>query len=215
MRDSQYYKIGISKDVNSRLSSIQTGNPRTVEYIYSTPLGGKALTIEKLLHKHYRRFNTSGEWFLLQEEEVSELIEFLDTLEKKVSPEKPVKQAYVHIDNDYEELIDGTVKAGDIVYYLNIATSMYDTLTIDYLASPPRHNAAGVYERVATSNMHKINLDKTTSITSFLDLYWTNPKVLTKHESTMKEWVRLIKEDISLLPAFFEETRKKHYPELR
>jgi hypothetical protein len=63
------YKIGIAKDVKSRLSNLQTGND--VELVLKSTIQTKdkaeALALEKQLHEKYADYHVRGEWFSLQE----------------------------------------------------------------------------------------------------------------------------------------------------
>lgn len=68
--DTDLFKIGItSNSVESRLSQLRTGSPFPLS-VYATvafPTREEAETMEKLLHAALRRWNTSGEWFLIGE----------------------------------------------------------------------------------------------------------------------------------------------------
>lgn len=53
-------KIGMSKNVEVRLSSLQTSAPGRLSVLWTTP-GGREL--EKRLHQRFDRYRTHGEWF--------------------------------------------------------------------------------------------------------------------------------------------------------
>lgn len=53
-------KIGISRDVRSRLSSIQTGNPFKLSLIGCVP---GTITEERILHEYFSEIRAVGEWF--------------------------------------------------------------------------------------------------------------------------------------------------------
>jgi hypothetical protein len=63
--DGRDFKIGISKDVASRLSVLQVGNPQKLYVVF---VGGKhtemiARSMEKWMHKHLEEYSVRGEWF--------------------------------------------------------------------------------------------------------------------------------------------------------
>lgn len=60
--EDSYYKIGISKHPNKRLSQLQTGNSAELRLIdvYSTELASQ---IEGTLHRKYSHLHKNGEWF--------------------------------------------------------------------------------------------------------------------------------------------------------
>lgn len=65
MSTQDYIKIGISKNLSSRIKQVQTGCPirlRRVEYV-NVESREIALKIEKLMHKEFSDLNTFGEWF--------------------------------------------------------------------------------------------------------------------------------------------------------
>lgn len=58
-------KIGMSKDVPSRLANLQTGCPAQLELLHSIQCNSvkAAATIETSLHKLFAYCKTRGEWF--------------------------------------------------------------------------------------------------------------------------------------------------------
>lgn len=60
------YKIGISKDVNKRMESLQTGNAHKVVCIAYYKTEAPAMEIEKKLHNLFNKYRMSGEWFDFQ-----------------------------------------------------------------------------------------------------------------------------------------------------
>lgn len=64
-QDNRYIKIGIAKDVESRLSAHQTSNPVSLDVWISVKLDNRvrARELEQSLHNKYEEFNTRGEWF--------------------------------------------------------------------------------------------------------------------------------------------------------
>jgi len=55
-------KIGVTKDIESRIKTLQTGNPNLIqlEYIEERYKPHKA---ERYLHKEFHKNRVSGEWF--------------------------------------------------------------------------------------------------------------------------------------------------------
>ena len=67
MSTADHMKIGISKNLDSRIKQVQTGCPiqlRRVEYVV-VENRDIALSLEKMLHNEFRDLNTFGEWFYL------------------------------------------------------------------------------------------------------------------------------------------------------
>lgn len=63
--DGEYIKIGISNNMKSRLSQLQTGNPKKLEVLCLIPVKNEisAKKLEQKLHIVYQRFSVCGEWF--------------------------------------------------------------------------------------------------------------------------------------------------------
>lgn len=67
MSTADHMKIGISKNLDSRIKQVQTGCPiqlRRVEYVV-VDNRDIALSLEKMLHNEFSDLNTFGEWFYL------------------------------------------------------------------------------------------------------------------------------------------------------
>ena len=61
-----YIKFGRSKDIVSRITSLQTGIPIEIKYIAFVDVGWSlknACAVERSLHRQFKDRNTSGEWF--------------------------------------------------------------------------------------------------------------------------------------------------------
>ena len=60
--ENGYYKIGISKNPNTRLRQLQTGNSSEMKLIetYESDFASK---IERTLHNQYSHIKKKGEWF--------------------------------------------------------------------------------------------------------------------------------------------------------
>ena len=63
--DGEYIKIGIAKDVRTRLCELQVGNPNQLELICAIPLNSEknARRLEEELHLEYDEFSIRGEWY--------------------------------------------------------------------------------------------------------------------------------------------------------
>lgn len=58
--NQQYVKIGFSKNVESRMSSLQTASPTKLTLLFS--IDGDTYT-ESKLHEYFKDFRMEGEWF--------------------------------------------------------------------------------------------------------------------------------------------------------
>lgn len=58
---TSFVKIGLTKRLENRMTSLQTANPRAITLIGALP-GGRAL--EKELHRRFDRWRVRGEWFI-------------------------------------------------------------------------------------------------------------------------------------------------------
>lgn len=64
--DGENIKLGMSSNVNNRLKSLQTANPKTLSVIWKYYTGKEiknARICEKRLHTACKRFKLNGEWF--------------------------------------------------------------------------------------------------------------------------------------------------------
>ena len=84
----QSYKVGISKNPDKRIKQLQTGCPFSINVVYKieTPHARK---VESWFHQDYSDLNTSGEWFLLNPEDLTkakkyilETVDYFDYVEK-------------------------------------------------------------------------------------------------------------------------------------
>jgi len=67
---SNHYKIGISKNVVSRLNTLQTGNPEKLSLISFFP-SINTYNQEQELHNHYSEKRVAGEWFVLEQHDIN------------------------------------------------------------------------------------------------------------------------------------------------
>lgn len=101
IRAAQFYKIGISADIDKRLKQIQTGCPIKCEYIGYIPCEDPDL-LERQLHREFADHKTHGEWFDLGDDIVGRLISKYN-LKYVVNPHAPV-DARIHGSDASKEL---------------------------------------------------------------------------------------------------------------
>lgn len=70
-------KIGISKNPQSRLRSLQTGHPSKLFLNHSIEVpDDRVRLLERMIHQDLSHRRTNGEWFDLSPTEAEELLEF-------------------------------------------------------------------------------------------------------------------------------------------
>ena len=73
MGDTKYYKIGITKNINNRIKSLQTGNPLPLHTVTTIELGELYMNLvkdlEKQLHLLFSYCRKCGEWFKFKNKE--------------------------------------------------------------------------------------------------------------------------------------------------
>lgn len=80
---SDYYKIGITNDVDKRIRQHQTGCPYKLKHImtfesdFEDPYGREISYLESFLHQNYRHLRVRGEWFELSYQHLSDIMYFL------------------------------------------------------------------------------------------------------------------------------------------
>lgn len=62
-KETNSFKIGVSKNPKSRLKELQTANPNTLFISLLFDTQKNAVILEKFLHKHFRKKRKKGEWF--------------------------------------------------------------------------------------------------------------------------------------------------------
>ena len=70
---NEFYKIGYSSNVVSRLNSLQNGNPYPLQLILVRKLP-EAKYFESVLHEVYKDFRIRREWFQIGLEDMNRLI---------------------------------------------------------------------------------------------------------------------------------------------
>lgn len=76
------YKIGRSKDPNSRIKQLQTANDSELTIVH-TFRSKYPSVMESSLHKHYNSQNSMNEWFCLSQRDVSEFLGVCSEIEKR------------------------------------------------------------------------------------------------------------------------------------
>ncbi len=66
------YKIGYSNNAKNRLKTLQTGNPRTLDIVWSVSVTDQleAIKLESYMHSKLANYNVGGEWFNLPLDEI-------------------------------------------------------------------------------------------------------------------------------------------------
>lgn len=77
IKSNELYKIGKTKDLNSRTAFFGTIMPIEVELIHSFSSNQYSLA-EAALHEKYKDFRKTGEWFALREEHIEEICRIQD-----------------------------------------------------------------------------------------------------------------------------------------
>jgi len=74
------YKIGRSSSPEQRIRHIQTGNGHKVQVLCMARTQYASST-EALLHKRFKHYRVSGEWFALSASHVERIVAFLSLLD--------------------------------------------------------------------------------------------------------------------------------------
>jgi predicted GIY-YIG superfamily endonuclease len=75
VRDSSLFKIGVTKDIEKRLSQLQTSNPYEF-YLWGFYVTAKHRELENLLHKKFHLKRYKREWFKLSHDELTQACSF-------------------------------------------------------------------------------------------------------------------------------------------
>jgi len=73
IRINEFYKIGITQNIESRLKTIETNNPYKPELIFYEKVS-ESFEIEQFLHRKLKRKNIKNEWFKLSKKDVKSTI---------------------------------------------------------------------------------------------------------------------------------------------
>jgi len=80
-----YYKIGITNDIEKRFATHQTGCPFELKFIFAVEadiedyFGREIAYLEQFFHKNYEDKKVRGEWFELAMEDITEMCVFLES----------------------------------------------------------------------------------------------------------------------------------------
>ena len=75
------YKIGVAKDVESRVRQLQTGSVEEITLVNKF-LSEFPFKIESTLHRKYNSNRINGEWYYLTEENLNSFINDCEKMEK-------------------------------------------------------------------------------------------------------------------------------------
>ena len=110
LHDKMNIKIGISVDPEDRRRGLQTSNPFPIHLIKSFNAGIEALKHEKHFHDLYEKYNTTGEWFLVDSNYFEDVIlpEMIDYFNNITVIEGEVKETNSTTNLQLDELLEGT-----------------------------------------------------------------------------------------------------------
>jgi predicted GIY-YIG superfamily endonuclease len=82
---NNYYKIGLAKDINKRIKTLQTGNAEELILITSYKTNPKiAPKLEFSLHNYYNLKRIKSEWFNLNDDDVNKFMEICEKNENNL-----------------------------------------------------------------------------------------------------------------------------------
>ena len=110
LHDKMNIKIGISVDPEDRRRGLQTSNPFPIHLIKSFNAGIEAHKHEKHFHDLYEKYNTTGEWFLVDSNYFEDVIlpEMIEYFNNITVIEGEVKKTISTTNLQLDELLDGT-----------------------------------------------------------------------------------------------------------
>ena len=73
IKTGNFYKIGITQDIKSRIKTIETNNPLTPELIFYEKIS-KSREVESFLHIKLKSKNIKNEWFKLSKKDINSTI---------------------------------------------------------------------------------------------------------------------------------------------
>lgn len=89
-QDGCRYKIGITQNIPTRISSLACGCPN-IKKIYESEYLTNPFDIEKKLHNEFEKNNIDGEWF--SEVDISRIIEIIEEHGKSISYKEAVRNS--------------------------------------------------------------------------------------------------------------------------
>ena len=78
------YKIGCTKDPKTRLKQLQTANAAGLKIVHAVDVNNN-FKVEHVMHRRYAHKNISGEWFVLDEQEVQTFVNDCKTIDENIS----------------------------------------------------------------------------------------------------------------------------------
>lgn len=81
--ENNYYKIGITKNIERRIKQIQTGTPDKI-YLVEKYESEHSSKIEKALHNFFSPYHRNNEWFELSLEDEMKFMEMCQSIEKNI-----------------------------------------------------------------------------------------------------------------------------------
>ncbi len=113
VRNSGLFKIGVTKDINKRLSQLQTSNPYEF-YLIDFFKTDKNRELEKFLHNKFRNKRYKREWFKLNQEELSEACKIAcDFIKRPFLTDTLTAQKHFKID---DEIIKLQISKGELPF---------------------------------------------------------------------------------------------------
>ncbi len=80
--NNHHFKIGISKNPETRVKQLQTGNSEKIELVFKYFSKNHSSRIESALHNRYSNYRLESEWFSLP---TKETLTFMNVCEKMES----------------------------------------------------------------------------------------------------------------------------------
>ncbi len=74
-----YHKIGFAKNVQARMSALNSGHPEEISLVHSFPTNDMRRA-ESLLHKRFAVQRIRGEWFDLSSDDIQEVVVYKDLM---------------------------------------------------------------------------------------------------------------------------------------
>lgn len=79
---TDFYKIGVTKDLITRLRNIQTGSPLPIE-LFGFWHSKRSSVVESIIHSRYKQFCIGKEWFKFSSYELSSVIADINKLKNQ------------------------------------------------------------------------------------------------------------------------------------
>jgi len=76
---TNHYKIGLSLDIKQRLKTFNMGSGIRMSLICLWDVESPSKT-EKRIHKQFKEYNSHGEWFVMNEEELDKLFVYMESI---------------------------------------------------------------------------------------------------------------------------------------